>query len=244
MNNLTEAIAWLVDPANWGGADGIGARLWFHLWFSLAVVAGASVIGLPIGAFVGHTGRGREAAVSVSGALRALPTLGVLTLFGLALGVVLIAPYLALVILAIPSVLAGAYAGIGGVDRRTVDAARGMGMTEFQIVLRVETPLALPTIIGGIRAAVLQVVATATLAAYVGGGGLGTYILLGQATRDYPLMLAASILVVALALALEGLFALAQRLVVPEGVRLGRTTGSARVRSRSTQQARPRTAVG
>ncbi|WP_395243304.1 ABC transporter permease [Agromyces sp. MMS24-K17] len=210
----------------------------FHVVFSLLVVLGATLIALPAGAVVGHTGRGREAAVLVSGALRALPTLGLLTLFALALGVVVGAPYLALVVLAIPSVLAGAYAGIGGVDRRVVDAARGMGMTETQLVLRVEGPLGLPTIIGGIRAAVLQVVATATLAAYVGAGGLGTYIFLGLKTRDFTIMLGASILIIALALVLDGVFALLQRLVVPAGVRAARST---ELRARRSHRARPAT---
>ncbi|MFE5671444.1 ABC transporter permease [Agromyces sp. NPDC056523] len=230
MSLFAEAFAWILDPANWSGPDGIGAQLWFHLVFSLAIVAAATMIALPIGAFIGHTGRGREAAVSISGGMRALPTLGLLVLVALWLGVGLIAPFIALVVLAIPPVLAGTYAGIGAVDRRTVDAARGMGMTEAQLVGRVEFPLALPTIMGGVRSAVLQVVATATLAAYVGGPGLGTYLFLGIQTRDYPLMLAASILVIALALVLDGVFAALQRLVVPVGVRAARDGDGLRLR--------------
>lgn len=239
MNLFVDALGWLTDPANWSGPQGIGARLVFHLVFSLAVVAGAIVLALPIGVFIGHTGRGREPAVVVSGALRALPTLGLLTLLALWLGLVIGAPYIALMVLAVPSVLAGAYSGVGGVDRATVDAARAMGMTELQIVLRVELPLAAPTIIGGIRAAVLQVIATATLAAYIGTGGLGTYIFRGLKTGDFTIMLGASILIIALALVLDGMFALLQRLVVPEGVRVRR--GAAPLRSRSS---RPRAAVG
>jgi osmoprotectant transport system permease protein len=239
VNLFLDAFAWLTDPANWTGPQGIGARLVFQLVFSLAVVAGATLIALPIGILIGHTGRGREPAVVVSGALRALPTLGLLTLLALWLGLNVGAPYLALMVLAIPSVLAGAYSGIGGVDRATVDAARAMGMTELQIALRVELPLGLPTIIGGIRAAVLQVIATATLAAYIGAGGLGTYIFLGLKTSDFTVMLGASILIIALALALDGVFALVQRLVVPEGVRARRSTASLRPRS-----SRPRAVVG
>jgi osmoprotectant transport system permease protein len=239
VNLFLDAFAWLTDPANWTGPQGIGARLVFQLVFSLAVVVGATLIALPIGILIGHTGRGREPAVVVSGALRALPTLGLLTLLALWLGLNVGAPYLALMVLAIPSVLAGAYSGIGGVDRATVDAARAMGMTELQIALRVELPLGLPTIIGGIRAAVLQVIATATLAAYIGAGGLGTYIFLGLKTSDFTVMLGASILIIALALALDGVFALVQRLVVPEGVRARRSTASLRPRS-----SRPRAVVG
>lgn len=239
MNVFLDAFGWLTDPANWEGPDGIGARLVFHLVFSLAVVAGAIIVAIPVGVLIGHSGRGREPAVVVSGALRALPTLGLLTLLALWLGLVIGAPYLALWVLAIPSVLAGAYSGVGGVDRATVDAARAMGMTELQIAIRVELPLAAPTIIGGIRAAVLQVIATATLAAYIGLGGLGTYIFLGLKTRDFTVMLGASILIIVLALVLDGMFALVQRLVVPEGVRVRR--GDASLRSRPS---RPRATVG
>jgi osmoprotectant transport system permease protein len=239
VNLFLDAFAWLTDPANWEGPDGIGARLAFHLVFSLAVVAGSVLIALPVGILIGHTGRGREPAVVVSGALRALPTLGLLTLLALWLGLVIGAPYLALMVLAVPSVLAGAYAGIGGVSRATVDAARAMGMTELQIALRVELPLGLPTIIGGIRAAVLQVIATATLASYIGLGGLGTYIFLGLKTADYTIMLGASILIIGLALVLDGMFALVQRLGVPEGVRVRRTSASLRSRP-----SRPRATVG
>lgn len=230
MSLFAEAFAWILDPANWGGGDGIGAQLWFHLMFSLVVVAAATVVALPVGALIGHTGRGREAAVTISGGMRALPTLGLLTLVALAIGVGIVAPFIALVVLAIPPVLAGAYAGVGAVDRRTVDAARGMGMTEAQLVGRVEFPLALPTVMGGIRSAVLQVVATATLAAYVGGEGLGTYLFLGLQTGDYPLTLAASILVIGLALVLDAVFAGLQRLVVPAGVRAARDTERLRLR--------------
>ncbi len=231
MSLFAEAFAWILDPANWGGPRGIAAQLWFHLVFSLAIVATATVIAVPIGAYIGHTGRGREAAVSISGGMRALPTLGLLVLVALWLGVGLIAPFIALVVLAIPPVLAGAYAGIGAVDRSTVDAARGMGMTEAQLVGRVEFPLGLPTMMGGVRSAVLQVVATATLAAYVGGPGLGTYLFLGIQTRDYTLMLAASILVIALALVLDAVFAALQRVVVPAGVRAARDGDRPRLRS-------------
>jgi osmoprotectant transport system permease protein len=239
MNLFVDALAWLTDPANWVGPQGIGARLVFQLVFSLAVVAGAILIALPIGIVIGHTGRGREPAVVASGALRALPTLGLLTLLALWLGLNVGAPYLALMVLAIPSVLAGAYAGVGGVDRATVDSARAMGMTELQIAFRVELPIALPTIIGGIRGAVLQVIATATLAAYIGAGGLGSYIFLGLKTGDFTVMLGASILIIALALVIDGVFALIQRLVVPEGVRVRRSTASLRPRP-----SRSRTAVG
>lgn len=238
MNLVVEAIAWILDPANWSGVGSIPQRLWEHLWISAAILLIAAVIALPVGVLVGHTGRGREPAVIVSGGLRALPTLGVLSLFALWLGIGLRAPILALVILAIPPLLAGAYAGIESVDRRTVDAARAMGMRERQIIGGVEVPLSLPIIVGGIRSATLQVIATATLAAYVSDFGLGRFIFAGLKTRDYAEMLGGSILVILLALVVDGAFAITQRLVVPAGVRATRAT---ELRSRPT---RPRAAVG
>ena len=121
---------------------------------------------------------------------------------------------IALVVLAIPPLLAGAYAGVESVDARTVDAARALGMTEWQVLSRVEVPIALPLILGGVRSAVLQVVATATIAAYVGLGGLGTYLIEGIAIRNYPETLSGSLIVVLLALVLDGAFAAVQRVAV------------------------------
>ncbi|WP_353809788.1 ABC transporter permease [Agromyces sp. SYSU T00194] len=234
MNLFAEAFAWLLDPANWEGPSGIGVLLAQHVVITFGVVAIACGIGIPLGMLVGHTGRGREVVVTLSGGLRALPSLGVLTLVALWLGIGVAGPAVALVVLAVPSVLAGTYSAIEAVDRRTVDAARGMGMTERQIILGVETPIGLPTLIGGVRTAVLQVVATATLAAYVGAGGLGSILFLGLKTGDYTLMLASSMLVIALALVLDGVFALLQRIVVPAGVR---ATRSDDLRGRSTRRA-------
>ncbi|GAA0325829.1 ABC transporter permease [Micropruina glycogenica] len=211
MNYFSQAIAWIADPANASGPNGVWARSWEHLWYTILAVVLASVIAIPLGYLVGHTGRGRGLVVASSGAARALPTLGVVTLVGLVLGVGLIAPMVALVLLAVPSVLAGAYAGIEAIDPRTVDAARAMGMSEWQILTRVEMPLGLPLLIGGLRSATLQVVATATLAAYVGAGGLGRFLFLGLKTQDYPQMLAAALLVVVLALILEGVFEISER---------------------------------
>ena len=211
MNYITEAIAWILDPANAGGSDGVWARSAEHLWYTLLAVVAACVIAIPLGYLVGHTRRGRGLVVVSSGAARALPTLGVVTLVGLVLGIGLVAPLVALVLLAVPSVLAGAYAGLEAIDPRTVDAARAMGMSEWQVLTRVEIPLGLPLLLGGIRSATLQVIATATLAAYVGAGGLGRFLFLGLKTQDYPQMLAAALLVVLIALILEGVFELAER---------------------------------
>lgn len=211
MNYFSEAIAWIFDPANAGGSGGVWARSWEHVWYTALAVGLACLVAIPLGYLVGHTRRGRGLVVVSSGAARALPTLGVVTLVGLLLGIGLVAPMVALVLLAIPSVLAGAYSGLEAIDPRTLDAARAMGMSDWQVLTKVEIPLGFPLLLGGIRSAALQVVATATLAAYVGAGGLGRFLFLGLKTQDYPQMLAASLLVVAIALIMEGLFEIAER---------------------------------
>ncbi|SDZ43801.1 ABC transporter permease [Herbiconiux ginsengi] len=218
MNLFVEGFAWIFDPANYSGGQGWIVRLLEQLAYTFGATAIALLIAVPLGYLVGHTGRGRDLAVSFSGGFRALPSLGVLILLGLGLGIGFKAPLLTFVIIAIPPILAGAYAGFEAVDRKTIDAARAVGMTEWQVVTRVEIPLGLPLLIGGIRSSLLQVVATATLAAYVSGGALGVFIFDAFATRNYPEALGASILVTALALVLEGIFALLQKLVVPRGV--------------------------
>lgn len=223
MNYLIDAVNWVLDPANYQGAGSIPARILEHLFFTFVTLLLASAIAIPIGYAIGHTGRGLSVAVAVAGGLRALPTLGMVTLVGLWVGIGLTAPYVALTILAIPPVLAGAYTGFRAIDRGTIDAARGVGMSEGQIVRKVEVPLGLPLLIGGIRSAVLQVIATATLAAYVSDFGLGRYLFTGLKTADYAQMLGGSILVILLALVLEGIFAVLQRVVVPRGVMAGRT---------------------
>lgn len=206
MNYLADALAWIADPANQSGAGGIWTRIGEHLFYTLIAVLIAGLLAIPVGYLVGHTGRGRGFVVATSGAARALPTLGVLTLVGLVFGIGLIAPLTALVLLAFPSVLAGAYAGVEAIDPSTVDAARAVGMSEWQILTKVEMPLGLPLLLGGLRSAVLQVVATATLAAYVGAGGLGRFLFLGLKTQDYAQMLAASLLVVLLAIVMDIIF--------------------------------------
>ncbi|WP_120340100.1 ABC transporter permease [Cryobacterium soli] len=238
MNLFVDAIDWILDPANWTGLNAIPLRLGQHLVFTLITLVIASAIAIPLGYLIGHTGRGRGLAVTTSGGLRAIPTLGLLTLVALWVGIGVVAPYVALTVLAIPPILAGAYTGFEAIDRRTVDAARAVGMSELQIVRKVEVPLGLPLLIGGLRSATLQVIATATLAAYVADIGLGRYLFAGLKNRDYAEMLGGSILVILLALVLEGIFALIQRFVVPRGVsgrlRPGRTGSPTATTSTST----------
>lgn len=226
MTDVVAALRWIFDAANWPGPNGIATRLVEHLWYSALTLLIAAVIALPIGFLIGHTGRLRGLAVGASGALRALPTLGLVIFLALIMAdFSIVPPLIALTILAIPPVLAGAYAGVGTVDPRTVDAARGMGMTEWQIFGKVEFPLALPLIIGGLRSASLQVIATWTVAAFLPVGGLGRFLIDGLALQDYPQMLGGSILVVALALLIDGISAVIQKSVVSRGVKLGRGGG-------------------
>ncbi|CAN5318027.1 ABC transporter permease [soil metagenome] len=232
MDLFLQGLAWIFDPAHSGIAGGIPQRTAEQLAYTFGAVAIGAVVAVPLGLLIGHTGRGRDVAVSLSGGLRALPSLGLLIIFALGIGIGFKAPLLTFVILAIPPILAGAYAGVEAVDKRTVDAARAMGMTEWQVLTKVELPLGLPLLIGGIRSGILQVVATATLAYFASGGALGVFINEGLKTRNYAELLGASIIVTALALALEGIFALLQRLFVPRGVAAGRVTD---VRVRSTR---------
>lgn len=200
MNLLLEALAWLADPVNWVGPDGIPTRVGQHLALTIGVTIIAAAIALPIGMWMGHRRQGQATIALIANGARALPTLGLVTLFALALGIGLQAPVIALVILAIPSILAAAYSGVSSVPRAAVDAAISLGHTPSQTLRRVEVPIALPVIGGGIQSALLQVVATATIAAYVADVGLGRYIFAGLRSRDYPEMLAGSLLVIGLAL--------------------------------------------
>lgn len=236
MNLILQGFAWIFDPAKWTsvpGSPSIAVRLAEHLAYGGEALLLAAVIALPIGLAIGHTGRGRSVGIVVANATRALPTLGLLSLFILLLGIGDLPTVVVLAILAIPPLLAGAYSGLESVDRETVDAARAVGMTEWQVLFRVEMPLALPLILGGIRASALQVIATATVAAYFSGGGLGRYLIDGLASHDYIQMVAGSILVTALALIVDALFALIQRFSVLPGVSGGtvRTKRKSRLRS-------------
>ncbi|MDF3049560.1 MAG: ABC-type transporter, integral rane subunit [Pseudonocardia sp.] len=212
-------FSYLLDPAHWSGSQGIPARLVEHLGYVALTLLIALVIAVPLGAWIGHTGRGGFLAVGLANGLRALPTLGLLVLLVGATGLGLLGPITALVILAVPPILAGTYAGIRNVDPAIVDAARGMGMRGRDVLFGVELPNALPLITGGVRSSVLQVVSTATIAAFVALGGLGRFIIDGLAVRDFPQMIAGSVLVALLAIALDLLLAGVQKLLVSPGLR-------------------------
>lgn len=221
MNLFADAFAWLLSPERLEGSYALPTLLGQHLLYTLISVLIAAAIAVPAGWLIGHTGRGREVAVAISGAARAVPSFGLMVLLVLVLGVLRIpeAAVLTFVLLAIPSLLAGAYTGVEAVDRRVIDAARAMGMTEWQIFRKVELPLGLPLLVAGLRAATLQVIATVTIAAYVNLGGLGWPIIQGIPLRRFDQVLGGAVLVALLALAVDLLLALAQRAAVPTGVR-------------------------
>ncbi|HEX6869493.1 MAG TPA: ABC transporter permease [Micromonosporaceae bacterium] len=223
MSLWQQALIWLNDPLNWTNPDGILARTSEHLQISAAAMALACLVSWPLGIWLGHIGRGGEAIVALGNLTRAMPTVALLTIFPLtAIGFGYPPIILALAIFAVPPLLANAYLGVREVDPEVRDAARGMGLSGHQIVAKVEPPLAVPYLAGGFRTAAVQVVATATLAAFVNGGGLGMIISrgfgLGLATGGGQ-VIAGGLIVIVLCLALEGLLASAERLVTPRGLR-------------------------
>ena len=222
MNFVEQAVSYLLTADNWIGPIGLAARTVEHLEYTAIAVGASAVIAVPIGMIIGHTGRGTLLVVGAVNGLRSLPTLGVLLLGVLLFGLGLGPPLVALMLLGIPPLLAGTYAGIANVEPTVVDAARAMGMTEAQVLLGVEVPNALPLILGGLRSATLQVVATATVAAYASLGGLGNYLIDGIKVREFHLALVGALMVAALALVLDGLLALAVWASVPGTGRLRR----------------------
>lgn len=221
MNLFIDAFRWIADPAQWQGSYALPVLFAQHLFFTAVSLVVAIVIAVPAGWVIGHTGRGREIAVAVSGAARAIPSFGLLILLVLLFGVLQmpIAATVTFVLLAIPSLLAGAYSGLEAIDRRVIDAAYATGMTSWQVFWKVEFRLGLPLLVGGLRAATLQVIATVTIAAYVNLGGLGWPIIQGIPLRKFDQVLAGSLLVAALALLVDALLTLAQRASVPTGLR-------------------------
>jgi osmoprotectant transport system permease protein len=209
MNLFIAAWHYFTDPANWGGPTGIDQRILQHIWYSFLAVTISAAIAIPLGLIIGHTRRGGALVVGFANSMRALPTVGLLTLLVLFLGLGLVPPIIALLGVGIPPLLAGAYSGVANVDAGVVDASRAMGMTEPQVLLRAELPNALPLLLTGLRAATLQVIATATVAAFVNLGGLGRYIFDGIALYKYDRVLVGAILVAILALACDAVLALA-----------------------------------
>jgi len=222
VSAVEQALRWLNDPLNWTEpGSGVIARTVEHLALSGIAMLLACAVAWPLALWLGHTGRGGGLVVVASNASRAIPTLALLTIFSSA-GATLFgnpATVLALAIFAVPPLLSNAYTGLRQVDPEVREAARGMGLSELQLLVRVELPLAVPLIAAGFRTAAVQVVATATLAGLVGGGGLGNVINLGFGLQDQGQILAGGLLVAVLALSTEGVLALVQRAVSPRGIR-------------------------
>lgn len=224
MNLFEKVWGWLTDPANWTttlGSPGIPQRLAEHLQYTAVAILIAALIAVPLGAYIGHTNRGTTFVVGFVNSFRALPELGLLILLVLTMGVLLAVEALtiALVLIAVPPLLAGTYAGVRNVDRAVVDAARGMGMRERDVLLKVELPNALPLVLGALRAATLQVIATASIAAFVSLGGLGRFVIDGYAFREFEQMAGGAVLIALLAVLVELVLTGVQWLVVSPGLR-------------------------
>lgn len=218
-------IDWFLDPANWSGYNSIQTRLLEHLWYTLLSLAFAALIGVPVGLYVGHTGKGTFLIAGVANALRALPTLGLVTLLFFVMAPMfssnlafLVPSLIVLILLAIPPIITNTYAGIRAVDPAAVDAAVGMGYRPLKVLFSVQVPCAMPLILSGFRGATLQVVSTATIAAYVSLGGLGRYIIDGRAQQDYNQMLGGAVLVALLALLVDLVIGLISRFAVSPGI--------------------------
>jgi osmoprotectant transport system permease protein len=218
MSFLGDVVGWFTTGAHWTGDSGVPNRVWEHVWISGVSVIIALLIALPLGLALGHLGRGGFLAVNVSNVGRAIPSFGLLVLSVQAFGIGSTPAYIALVALAVPPIVTNSYVGVREVDSDVREAARGMGMSGTQMLVRVETPMALPLVMAGVRTAAVQVVATATLAALVGSGGLGRYIVLGLATQDRVETFAGGILVALLAMLTEVVLGLVERRVTPSGI--------------------------
>jgi osmoprotectant transport system permease protein len=228
-------IDWLLDPTHWSGPNGIPVRLLEQVGISGISLLIAALIALPVGLWIGHTGRAANLAVNVANIGRAIPSLAAIGIiapitqaFDPELGFKVYPTLFAMIILAVPPILVNAYAGVAAVDRELVEAARGMGFRERQILGRIEIPMALPVIAGGLRSATVQVIATATLGALFGFGGLGRYLVDGVAQNDDGQIFGGVFLVAALALLAEGAFAILQRALTSPGLRLAQSSAELR----------------
>ncbi|PUB32203.1 osmoprotectant transport system permease protein [Promicromonospora sp. AC04] len=222
---VQEALVWLNDPLTWTEPGGVLDLAGEHLLMTAAAVAAAAAVAVPLGAWLGHSGRGAGLVVWLTNASRALPTLGIILL--LAAGGLFgnTATVIAAAFFAVPVLLVNTYEGVRGADPDARDAARGMGMSGGRILLQVELPLATTLVAAGLRVTIVQVVATIPLAALAGGGGLGQIIALGMGTQRYGEVLAGGVVVAALCLAIDAVLAIGQRLATPAPLRVGAGAG-------------------
>jgi osmoprotectant transport system permease protein len=230
MGILADTLTWLTDPTHWSGPNGIPVRLLEHAVISAGSLGIALAIAVPVGLWIGHTGRWTSVAVNAANLWRALPSLAVIAIvlpITAALdpqaGFKIYPTVVAMVVLGVPPILVNTYAGIHGVDHDVVEAGRGLGMSEAQILARIELPLAIGVLITGIRSGAVQIVATATLGAIFGFGGLGRYLVDGIAQRDSGQVFGGVILVGGLVMGTELLFGAIQRSVTPRGTRVERS---------------------
>jgi osmoprotectant transport system permease protein len=228
---MGDIVAWFTDPAHLTGTGSIQQRLLEHILLCAAAIIVATIIGLPIGLYIGHTRRHANLAINIANVGRALPSYALVVMI-LPLSITIspeygldpIPTFVAMSLLAIPPILVGAYAGLRAVDAELVEAGRGMGLREGEILRNVELPLASPIIVGGFRTATLQVIATATIGAIVSGGGLGRFIVDGIHNQDYTTVVGGVILVASLAIGVDLILALVQRRITPRGLQLQRAT--------------------
>ena len=219
MEFLGDVVDFLGNSANWWGPDGILHRVQDHVVMSFVSLVVAMVIALPLGLVLGHTGRGGPLAINLSNLGRAVPSFAIIVITASIVGIGAKPAFIALVALAIPPMVTNTYTAVRGVDREVKEAAVGMGLTGRQVLWGVEVPMGLPLIMAGVRTSAVQVVATATLAAIVGWGGLGRYIVDGLATREFDEVFVGAVLVALLSLLVEVGLGAFQRIVVPVGLR-------------------------
>ena len=231
---MDKIVAFFTDPAQWTGDTGIPNRLFEHLYISGSSVLLALLIAIPIGLYIGHTNRGSGLAINLANIGRAIPSYAMMVIpvpltltlapilgYDSGFGLTFLPIFIAMTALAIPPLLVSTYAGLRSVDRDLIEAGRGMGLSERQILARIEIPLASAILVGGLRTATLQVIATATIGAILGGGGLGRFIFdgLSQGEAGYPSIYGGAILVSGLAIGVDALLALAQTQLTPRAIR-------------------------
>ena len=218
-------IDWFIEPSQWSGSSSIPTELGYHLLYSVIALGIALIIAFPLGVFIGHTGKGESAIMGIANACRALPTLGLLIVMVLLLAprfpnrmAFILPTMVVLVILAVPPIINGTSQGIRAIDRPIIDSAKGMGMTSAQMIVQLEIPCAAPLIVAGIRSAALQVISTASVAAYVSLNGLGRYIIDGRAANDYAQMAGGALLMALLAIVVDLTISLVSRQLISPGI--------------------------
>jgi osmoprotectant transport system permease protein len=246
MSGFEAVVEFFTNAGSWSGATGITTRLFEHLFLAFVAVFTAALVALPLGFFIGHTGRLQFLGINLANIGRAVPSYAVMVMvFPVALalakpvgydprlGLTFLPIFVAMTLLAIPPILVATYAGISEVDRDVAESSRGMGLTERQILSRVELPLASAVIVGGFRVATLQVIATATLGAILSGGGFGRYIIDGLARRDEGMLYGGVLLVAGLAIGTDVLLSILQKRLTPRGVRVASGLDAGRIASES-----------